>query len=68
MLPVYKPFIGKLRVLPKAAVSKLQDCFEKTDWSLFDENNFVKGLEQYTSSVLSYINFCTENVTIVKQT
>ena len=43
----------------EAAVS-LQDCFENTDWGVFNESG--TDLEEYTSSVLAYIQFCTDAV------
>ncbi|KAI3368098.1 hypothetical protein L3Q82_007800 [Scortum barcoo] len=37
----------------------LQDCFECTDWEVFKEGTDLDG---YTSSVLSYLKFCTDAV------
>ncbi|KAI3363084.1 hypothetical protein L3Q82_011537, partial [Scortum barcoo] len=36
-----------------------QDCFECTDWEVFKEGTDLDG---YTSSVLSYLKFCTDAV------
>lgn len=70
MLLAYKPLISRAKstsrevsVWSEGATAQLQDCFECTDWSLFVDSD----LDQYTSSVLLYINFCTENVTTVKK-
>ncbi|KAI3352932.1 hypothetical protein L3Q82_019495 [Scortum barcoo] len=41
------------------ASSALQDCFECTDWEVFKEGIDLDG---YTSSVLSYLKFCTDAV------
>lgn len=40
--------------------SKLQDCFESTEWEMFAQG---VNLEEHTASVLGYINFFTETVT-----
>ena len=45
------------------STSALQDCFEHTDWSVFSDG---ADLEEYTSSVLSYVQFCTDAVLPVK--
>lgn len=36
---------------------------EDTEWELFEHTDF----EQYTDTVLSYINFCTDNISTEKQ-
>ena len=48
---------------PDSALHQLQDCFESTDWSVFEHQD----LQEYTSSVLSYINFCVNSVTVDKR-
>lgn len=48
---------------PEDALSQLQDCFSTTEWSLFEKLD----VEEYTESVLSYITFCTENVTVTNR-
>lgn len=50
-------------------MSALQDCFECTDWDMFREaatNGDFINLEEYTSTVISYIGKCTDDVTISK--
>ncbi|KAI4903276.1 hypothetical protein NFI96_004892 [Prochilodus magdalenae] len=37
----------------------MQECFDSTDWHLFAQG---ADLEEYASSVMGYIHFCTENV------
>ncbi|KAK1891469.1 50S ribosomal protein L1, partial [Dissostichus eleginoides] len=39
------------------------DCFEHTQWEVFEHID----LATYTESVLAYIKFCIENVTVVKR-
>ena len=70
LIPAYKPLacrtkptIRTVQVWTEEASSALQDCFEHTDWSVFSEG---ADLEEYTSSVLSYIQFCTDAVLPVK--
>ncbi len=41
----------------------MQDCFDDTMWELFEHPD----IELHTSSVLSYISFCIDNVTTRKQ-
>ncbi|KAK3565371.1 hypothetical protein QTP86_007107 [Hemibagrus guttatus] len=47
----------------------LDDCFECTDWDMFREaatKGDTTDLEEYTSSVTSYISKCIDDVTISK--
>ncbi|KAK3527280.1 hypothetical protein QTP86_018608 [Hemibagrus guttatus] len=47
----------------------LEDCFECTDWDMFREaatNGDTTDLEEYMSSVTSYISKCIDDVTISK--
>ncbi|XP_062851034.1 uncharacterized protein LOC134314382 [Trichomycterus rosablanca] len=56
-------------VWPEGAVSRLQDCFETTDWQIFREAATSESnvdLEEYTTSVMDYIRTCMENVTTSK--
>ncbi len=69
MLPVYIPLRKRepptsktVKIWPVDATSQLQDCFDNTDWSIFESQN----LEEYTTSVLSYIKHCTDTVTTDK--
>jgi len=43
----------------------LQDCFHHTDWDVFKGQGMDtrESLDEYTSTVLCYINFCVDNVT-----
>uniref|UniRef100_A0A3B5QBX0 Reverse transcriptase domain-containing protein n=1 Tax=Xiphophorus maculatus TaxID=8083 RepID=A0A3B5QBX0_XIPMA len=70
LIPVYKPLACRtkpttriVQVWTEEASSALQDCFEHTDWSVFRDG---ADLEEYSSSVLSYVQFCTDAVLPVK--
>ncbi len=57
------PTITKIvKTWPEGASQQLQDCFESTDWEVFEQQN----LEQYTAAVLGYIKHCTDTVTVDK--
>jgi len=43
----------------EGASQQLQDCFETTNWNVFEHQD----LEQYTSAVLDYIDFCIDITT-----
>lgn len=76
LVPAYCPVVKIKRarqktitVWPTEAVSMLQDCFETTEWQMFKEaatEGDTVNLEQYTKSVLGYIDKCVEDVTIIK--
>ncbi|KAK3548526.1 hypothetical protein QTP70_013375 [Hemibagrus guttatus] len=60
-----KPFLKLVTTWPEGAISALQDCFE----CMFREaatNGDTTDLEEYTSSVTSYISKCIDDVTISK--
>ena len=66
LIPAYRPLICRskpttktIQVWTEEASAALQDCFEQTDWEVFKRD---ANLEDYTSSVLSYIHFCTDAV------
>ena len=66
LIPAYRPLICRtkpttrtIQVWTEEAFSALQDCFEHTDGGVFKEGTY---LEEFTSSVLSYISFCTDAV------
>ncbi len=66
LIPAYRPLICRtkpttrtIQVWTEGVSSASQDCFEHIDWGVFKEG---ADLEEYTSSVLSYINFCTDAV------
>ena len=47
------------------ADATLQDCFASTDWNMFwDSSN---GIEEYTTSVIGFINKCIPTVTYPNQ-
>ncbi|KAI3355901.1 hypothetical protein L3Q82_004450 [Scortum barcoo] len=54
-----RPTTGTVQVWTEEASSALQDCFECTDWEVFKKGTDLDG---YTSSVLSYLKFCTDAV------
>ncbi|KAK3542680.1 hypothetical protein QTP86_032711 [Hemibagrus guttatus] len=64
-----KPVLKLVKTWPEGAISALQDCFECTDWDMFREaatNTNTTDLEEYTSSMISYISKCIDDVTISK--
>lgn len=69
--PAYRPRIctGRptttrvVQVRPEGASEQQQDCFNKTDWTIFKDDN----INTYTSSVLFYIKCCMDNFTTTKQ-
>lgn len=68
--PAYRPLIKKtvprvkcIRTWPEDASSQLQDCFEGTQWDLFSHED----VNVYTFTVLSYVQYCVDNVTVNKQ-
>ncbi|KAK2919151.1 hypothetical protein Q8A73_003522 [Channa argus] len=64
-----KPVLKQVKTWPAGAISALQDCFECTDWDMFREaatNGDSINLEEYTSTVTSYISKCVDDVTISK--
>ncbi|KAI4889320.1 hypothetical protein NFI96_006060 [Prochilodus magdalenae] len=54
-----KPAVRTVQVWTEEATSMMQDCFDSTDWHLFAQG---ADLDEYASSVMGYIHFCTENV------
>ncbi|KAK3534836.1 hypothetical protein QTP86_026664, partial [Hemibagrus guttatus] len=76
MIRSYRPLIRRsksvlklVKTWPEGTISALQDCFECTDWDMFREaatNGDTTDLEEYTSSVTSYISKCIGDVTISK--
>ncbi|KAK3547969.1 hypothetical protein QTP70_001637 [Hemibagrus guttatus] len=64
-----KPVLKLVKTWPEGAISALQDYFECTDWDMFREaatNGDTTDLDEYTSSVTSYISKCIDDVTISK--
>ncbi|KAK3543252.1 hypothetical protein QTP70_014085, partial [Hemibagrus guttatus] len=60
-----KPVLKLVQTCPEGAIS----AFECTDWDMFREtatNGDTTDLEEYTSSVSSYISKCIDDVTISK--
>ena len=70
LIPAYTPIrrsapttTRMVKTWPEGAMGQLQDCFENTDWSIFENED----LEQYTAAVLGYIKHCIDTVTVDKQ-
>ncbi|XP_070814255.1 uncharacterized protein [Chaetodon trifascialis] len=64
-----KPAVKKVRVWPEGAMSALQDCFERREWSMFREaatDNQHTNVGEYAASVSGYIQWCMEGVTVTK--
>ncbi|KAK3561947.1 hypothetical protein QTP86_019075, partial [Hemibagrus guttatus] len=64
-----KTVLKQVKTWPAGAISALQDCFECTDWDMFREaatNCDTTDLEEYMSSVTSYISKFIDDVTISK--
>ncbi|KAK3525781.1 hypothetical protein QTP70_007543 [Hemibagrus guttatus] len=72
LITAYRSLVRHLKLVktwPEGPISALQDCFECTDWDMFREaatNGDTTDLEEYTSSVTSYISKCIDDVTISK--
>ncbi|XP_013856480.1 uncharacterized protein LOC106512398 [Austrofundulus limnaeus] len=49
-----------VRVWTEDSTSAQQNCFENTDWEVFEEGTDLNG---HTSAVLDYINFCANCAT-----
>lgn len=58
-----KPATKNIQIWPEGALSQLQDCFERTEWSIFDHLD----LQEHTETVLFYIKNCTDSVTVEKR-
>lgn len=70
LIPAYTPrrksastTTRTVKTWPEGASEQLQDCFESTDWDIFKHQD----LGQYTTSVLDYIKYCIDNVTVEKR-
>ena len=68
---VYKPMLKREKVKTKEvkvwsedAVSKLQRCFDWSDWTVFEDS--AKDIDELTDTVCSYITFC-EDIVIPKK-
>lgn len=64
-----KPVLWEVRVWLQEAIPTLQDRFESTQREIFQEATTCDSstdLEEYTDSVIVYINKSIEDVTIVK--
>ncbi|GAA6107150.1 piezo-type mechanosensitive ion channel component 1-like, partial [Tachysurus ichikawai] len=76
LIPAYRPLVRRskpvlkqVKTWPAGATSALQDCFECTDWNTFREaatNGDSVNLEEYMSTVTSYIGKCIDDVTVSK--
>ena len=57
-LKTAKPVIRSTKKWTEEAKEELQDCFDCTDWSVFEEA--TADLDELTDTVTSYISFCEE--------
>ena len=69
LIPAYTPLrktalitTRTVKTWPEGASLQLQDCFESTDWGVFEHQD----LEQHTTAVLGYIKHCMDTVTVDK--
>lgn len=51
-----------VKTWPEGASHQLQDCFERTNWDIFEHQD----LEEHTTIVLCYIKNCMDTVTVDK--
>ncbi len=58
-----KPVTKTVKVWPEGALDQLQDCFQHTDWNIFEHLE----LQERTDAVLGYIKHCTDTVTVNKK-
>ncbi|KAF7711486.1 hypothetical protein C0J45_0469 [Silurus meridionalis] len=58
----YSDVLKQVKTWPAGATSALLDCFECTEWEAAT-NGVSFNLEEYTSSVTSYISKCVDDVT-----
>ncbi|XP_031417501.1 interferon-inducible GTPase 5-like [Clupea harengus] len=67
LIKATRPATKSITVWNEDAIPQLQDCFDSTDWTIFNSLEAPvdpkRALEEYTSSVMDYINFCVNNVT-----
>ncbi|KAK3565326.1 hypothetical protein QTP86_005493 [Hemibagrus guttatus] len=64
-----KPVLKQVKTWPAGANSALQDCFECADLNMFREaatNGDSINLEEYMTSVTSYIGKCIDDMTVSK--
>lgn len=63
------PIVKTVRSWPEGAIPELQDSFHHTDWSVFEGRGMLtcESLDEYTPTVLDYINFCVDYTTSWKQ-
>jgi hypothetical protein len=67
LIPAYKHKLKQeatvtrsIKLWSDEADAKLQDCFASTDWNMFRDSS--DGIEEYTTSVIGFINKCIEDV------
>ena len=58
-----KPAKRTVKLWPEGALSQLQDCFDHTEWAVFEQLELNDRIE----SVLFYFKTCTDNVTVNKK-
>lgn len=63
------PFPGLLDHGLRMLVPMLEDCFHSTDWDVFRGCGALtrESLDEYTTAVVDYINFCVDSVTSWRQ-
>ena len=57
------PTIKTIRAWPNGGSRQLQDCFDRTNWDVFEHQD----LEMFTDSVMCCIGNCIYTVTVEKQ-
>ena len=65
ILKTRKPISQQRRVLAPGSMERLQGCLECTDWTVFIDA--CDDFDELTDTINSYIKFCEENVTTVKE-
>ncbi len=70
LIPAYAPLRKTAPIIsktvatwPEDASQQLQDCFDKTNWEVFEHQD----LELFTDSVLCYIKTCADTITVDKR-
>ncbi|XP_078249882.1 uncharacterized protein LOC144589337 [Pogona vitticeps] len=57
------PVVKIVKSWPEGAMEQLKDCFEQTNWEVFDHPD----LEEHTAAVLGYMVHCIDTVTVDKR-
>lgn len=59
-----KPTVRYTKIWPEDAAMQLQDCFERTQWDLFEYHDVA----EYASIVMLYIQHCIDSITEFRRT